>query len=92
MARGRFEIDANLDEIASAAPGGEVDAWPELMTAAARLSGRLRRCRDEDDLVGAVRHFASLLRAGVATLGDWRDEFLEVLIELFVAGRQQSSV
>jgi hypothetical protein len=52
--------DSLLDEV----------RWPLYMTAAAYLSGPLDDAED-DDLDDAVRHFLTLLDAGMVDGGDW---------------------
>lgn len=55
---------------------------PLAMTAAAKLSGQLSDCEDDDDLDEAVRHFLTLLDSDVVTLAEWQDEIMRCFDEL----------
>lgn len=86
--RGPFTVPADIQEIASALPGGQGDAWPEVMTAAAKASGMLEECRTPSELLQAVQQFSSMLQSGQATMSQWEDSFLDVVFDLAMTGER----
>lgn len=56
-----------------------IDVTPALLVAAVIVSGRLGDCQRVPDLIEAVQHFRTLLRAEIATLDEWGEEAEEVV-------------